>query len=59
MWLLPILAVALGQVPGAQAADLVNRLTSARYAERDAASSELEVMGTDALPALRAVSNSQ
>jgi hypothetical protein len=62
MWYLPILAVALGQVPGAQAADLaadlVNRLTSARYAERDAASSELEVMGTDALPALRAVSNS-
>ena len=26
MWYLPILAVALGQVPGAQAADLVNRL---------------------------------
>jgi hypothetical protein len=60
MWFLPILAVALGQAPSprAEAGELINRLTSARYAERDAASSDLEVMGTDALPALRAASDS-
>ncbi len=58
MWLIPIVVAALAQGPGAQAADLVNRLTSARYADRDAASSELEIMGPDALPALGAVSNS-
>src|SRR5208282_4037216 len=60
MWFLPILVMALGQAPHTTpASDLVNRLASARFAERDAASAELEVMGTDALPALRAVSKSK
>jgi hypothetical protein len=58
MWIVPIVVLVLGQPPHGQAADLVNRLASARFAERDAAAAELEGMGTDALPALHAISKS-
>jgi len=48
------LIVLLGQVPAADPAALVGRLGSPRYAEREAAAAELERLGRQAIPALRA-----
>jgi hypothetical protein len=50
--LLAMIAV-LGLAPGADPADLVARLGSPRFAEREAAASALERLGRGALPALR------
>lgn len=49
-----LLALALGQAPKADPAELVARLGSKRYADREAASVALEEMGRAALSALRA-----
>jgi hypothetical protein len=53
------LAAALGQAPPPSPMDLVVRLGSARYTEREAAAKALEARGRQALPALRAVLDSQ
>ena len=45
-----------GQVPGDEPGELVRRLGSTQFAEREAASAVLEAIGPAALPALRAVS---
>ena len=58
MWITSNPRNGLRSASRAEAADLVNRLASARFADRNAASAELEGMGSDALPALRAVSSS-
>jgi hypothetical protein len=48
------LIVLIGQVPSAESAVLVDRLGSPRYAEREAAADDLERLGRQAIPALRA-----
>jgi hypothetical protein len=57
--ILPVVAVFLGQIPGSAPSELVRQLGSARFAEREAAAAALEAMGADALPALRAASESK
>jgi hypothetical protein len=53
------LLVLLGQVPAAGPAALVDRLGSPRYAEREAAAGDLERLGRQAIPALRAARDSR
>lgn len=55
-WL--VLAAVLAQPPAETPADLVKRLGSSRYQEREAASSALLRLGTSALPVLRAAAES-
>ncbi len=48
-----VMLAVLGQTPPAGPANLVERLGSARYAEREEAADALERLGRQALPALR------
>jgi len=58
MCVLAVLAAVLGQVPRTQPSELVRQLGSSRFAEREAATAALETMGAEALPAIRAVTDS-
>jgi len=52
-----VLIALLGQAPSPSPSALVARLGANRYADREAAARELERLGRDALPALRAAHN--
>jgi hypothetical protein len=58
-WVYPVVVLALGQVSSNAASDLVKRLGSDRFAEREAAAAALETMGADALPAIRTATDSK
>ncbi len=59
MGILVAVAAVLAQVSGDGPGELVRRLGSGKFAEREAASAALEAIGPAALPALRAASDSK
>jgi hypothetical protein len=58
LWVIPVIALTVGQVPAVDASELVKRLGSDRFGEREAAAAALETLGADALPAIRAATDS-